>query len=245
MTPLIVGLAALGGAVVGSYVTTAALRATTGEQSIRGRSRCDHCGVSLSFARTMPLVSYAWSGGACGTCGGPIPRAHPVGEAVGAAAAAGSALLPFPAGAFMATLAMVLLAAALIDLRSLILPNGLTSAAAALSLGLAWRGAGDGVLVGLAAAAISCLVLVAVRALSREVDGAPGLGLGDVKLVGALALWLGALTPWVVAMAAGLGLAGAWIGRSGPTRRPFGPMIAISAWSLGWLMEMGFWPSGS
>jgi leader peptidase (prepilin peptidase)/N-methyltransferase len=72
------------GAVVGSTVTTAAIRTMRGEPWIRGRSHCDNCGCAIGFARTIPLVSFAIARGKCASCNAAISWRHPVGEALGA-----------------------------------------------------------------------------------------------------------------------------------------------------------------
>jgi leader peptidase (prepilin peptidase)/N-methyltransferase len=80
-----------------------------------------------------------------------------------------------------------------------------------------------------------------VRWWSRTRRGDPGLGFGDVKLIGALALWLGDLTPWMVVGAAILGLVASALLKPSGGRLAFGPAIAASAWTLGLVREANLW----
>jgi leader peptidase (prepilin peptidase)/N-methyltransferase len=81
-----------------------------------------------------------------------------------------------------------------------------------------------------------------VRWLAARRSGEPGLGLGDVKLLAALALWLGLATPWLIAAASLLGLLLMAITRPKDGRLAFGPAIAVSAWTIGIIGEAGQWP---
>jgi len=245
MTPPLAvwGLAGVAGLAAGSYAATAAMRVARGEGHVRGRSHCDGCGRTLGFARTLPVVSFVALRGACADCGGRIARLHPAGEAAGAAIALGAVWVASQGDAWRAgpllVLGFALLAAAVVDLRIRRLPDPLTLAVALAGAGLA-AGRGPGALAGGAVAAtLAALVLLAIRALSARRSGEPGLGLGDVKLIAALALWLGPATPLMVVFAAGLGLLAAGLDRGGEPRRPFGPALALAGWGVGLALELG------
>ena len=237
-------LTATAGAAVGSYVGTAALRATLGEDSVFGRSRCDGCRRSLAAWETIPLVSYAAARGACRACGERIAMLHPAAEAMGGGVAL--AIWAFArspqTGALMAVIAAALLAASVIDIRRLRLPDALTLVVALAGAALAWLRSPLALVEGAVAAAIAFGLLAALRWLSSRRGRDPGLGLGDVKLVAAFALWLGALTPWMVAVAAGIGLAVAAAGGLRQGRIPFGPMLALAGFGCGFGLEAGWWP---
>jgi leader peptidase (prepilin peptidase)/N-methyltransferase len=85
-----------------------------------------------------------------------------------------------------------------------------------------------------------------VRRGFQRFRGQAGLGFGDVKLITALAFWLGLATPWAVVAAAGIGLAFAVLRGAGRRneRFAFGPMIAAAAWIVGMTREAGLWPVG-
>jgi leader peptidase (prepilin peptidase)/N-methyltransferase len=236
-------LAGLVGACAGSFAATAVVRAQRAEPFLRGRSHCDGCALSLGFAETLPVVSFAWLRGACPACGARIDPLHPVGEISGALIAASAvAGAPNARGALFAVLGLVLLASALTDARTRRLPDLLTLTIAALGLAAATLRGEAALITGLVASAAGFLILEGVRRGFLALRRRPGLGFGDVKLVAALALWLGAATPWAVALAAALGLAALLIARPADGRIAFGPALAAGAWVVGLSLEAGAWP---
>lgn len=229
------------GAVIGSYATTVALRASATSAPHGPRSRCDGCDRVLGWRETLPVVSYVALRGRCRACGDAISPFHPVGETVGLVTGLVLALLIRDIRLIpLAAIAAALLAAAVFDARTRLLPDLSTLIVAVCGAGLAF--ARDRLAEGLGAAAIAALVLLGARAVARTRDGAPGLGLGDVKLVGALALWLGLATPWMVFLAAVIGLAVTALRRPGDGKIAFGPMIAASGLCVGLLVEANLWP---
>ena len=228
------GLAA--GAVVGSFGATAALRLADGRNPFVGRSQCDGCARSLGWAETVPFAGYMASRGHCKSCGGRIAGFHLAGEGLGAIAFALPLLwLPDWTGAVTGILCLLLLIAALIDLKTLRLPDPLTAGVAVCSLGLADL---SGHLVsGLIASIVAGGMLFGVKVWLERRSGTPMLGLGDVKLVAALALWLNLRTPVMLALAA---IAGLIIIQRHKGLMPFGPMIAASSFVIGVLLPHGW-----
>ncbi len=233
------GAALLVGPVIGSFVTNWSLRRVRGEQAVTGRSRCEHCGRELDFLRTLPIVAYATLRGRCDRCRAAIDPIHLGGEIGGAlvvAFALGGAWPWEPAA--RALLGFSLLALTIIDLRTLRLPDALTALAA---VACAWLGVLRGAIVeGLAAAVILALVLALLRRLTRR-GTTPGLGLGDVKLAAALALWLGLSSSWMLALAAFIGLGWFSLARPANGKLPFGPSLAAAALIIGGLRDLDLW----
>ncbi|WP_349630018.1 A24 family peptidase [Bradyrhizobium tropiciagri] len=130
---------------------------------------------------------------------------------------------------------MLCCAVALIDLRHGIIPNWLNFAIAAL--GLANVVITEGTTAAFSAMAIAALVGLLFWLLQRlyfVVRHVDGLGLGDVKLLVAAAIWVGALgipTLLLIAALAALGVAGILqlAGREmkRQTSIPFGPFLAL------------------
>lgn len=236
-------IAGLVGACAGSFAATAAVRAGRSESALTGHSRCDGCGASLGFAATIPLVSYLQRRGACAACGGRIDRLHPMGEIAGVLA--GVVLLaaaPLEHLLLLAPLGGVLLTSALVDARTRRLPDVLTFVAAVLCAGLALQRGAGALAAGAVAATLALLILEGLRRASMLSGRAAALGFGDVKLLAALALWLGPLTPWAVVGASALGLIFILVrGRRGEPIA-FGPWIALAAWIVGLVREAGAWP---
>lgn len=230
------------GAVIGSYITTMALRSTRQEQATSGRSRCDACQAPLGYGQTLPIVSHLILRGRCAACRAPIEAVHPWGEVASVVVAASVVFAPSMArGGLMAMLGATLLASSVVDAKTQRLPNVLTLAIAVLAGLLAFDRSPRALLWGLASAAAITAVLQIVRWAGMMRRKEPGLGFGDVKLAAALALWLGVRVSWMLAVAAALGLlAMAWRRRPGE-RLAFGPMIAAAAWLVGAPMEWGWW----
>lgn len=238
------GLASVAGLALGSFAVTAGVRLSRGESALRGRSHCDACGRTLSFAQTVPLLSYAGLRGACGGCRARIDPIHTGGEVAGAAVVASSLFADDPLRIVLcAGLGLCLIAAATVDAKARRLPDILTAPIAALGLALAFAQGAPAVLAGLIAAAIAGSVLLGLRELGRRWRDEPGLGLGDVKLVAALALWLGAATPWLIAAASVAGLLMVAATRPADGRLPFGPLLVCAGWIIGIVREAGAWPT--
>lgn len=232
------------GLALGSFATTAGLRWAQGETAVAGRSRCDGCGMALGFGATIPLISYVRVRGACSACGSRIDPAHPVGEVAGATVILSAALVAPPARAgVIAALGLVLVAAAAVDWGSRRLPDLLTGLAALLCLALAATDGPMRLAEGVAASVTSCAVLLGLRWTRSRRSLDPGLGLGDVKLVAGLALWIGADTAWALAGAALAGLAMMALVRPADGRMPFGPALAAMGFAVGVLKEAQSWPT--
>jgi len=231
-------LAAPVGAVAGSFAATAGLRWARGEQAVSGRSRCDGCGMALDFGLTVPVISYVALRGACAQCRAPIASAHLAGEISGAVIATlAVATLPLPQALAVAALGLFLIGSACADSACRRLPDLATLGVAGLGAGLAFCRSPEALIAGVAAAFLTALVLMSVRAAFQARRGDPGLGLGDVKLAAALAIWLGAATPWAITLAGIIGLAQASKVPAGRRVIAFGPALAIGGWLVGWGLQ--------
>ena len=135
--------------------------------------------------------------------------------------------------AFGLTLAAILGAIVWIDFRRMIIPDALNFALAAA--GLAYQGltTPDALWLHAAAGAGLFAVFWLVRRVHAAATGRIGLGLGDVKMAGASAIWIG---PWNLPLFVFLSSFVALVfalgsqlrdGKSPATaRRPFGPFLA-------------------
>jgi leader peptidase (prepilin peptidase)/N-methyltransferase len=139
-------------------------------------------------------------------------------------------------------LGLTLIVATTVDLKTRRLPDGCALVVALSGATLAVLRASQAILTGVIAMVAAALCLMALRRVNQARQGDPGLGLGDVKLIAALALWLGAATPWMVVIACLLGLVAVPFLLGADRKIPFGPMIAIAAWSVGVALERGITP---
>jgi leader peptidase (prepilin peptidase) / N-methyltransferase len=242
---MMIVLAAVLGAVVGSFAATVAVRWPRGDSALRGRSACDGCGAPLTAPHLVPVLSYAIQRGRAACCGAPIDPVHPAGEVGGAMVGALSVALsadPWTAtgGALFGGLLLLL---ALLDARHYWLPDALTGALALAGIGAGLLGLAPSLADRLIGGGAGFLLFAAIRTGYRRLRAREGMGGGDVKLFGAIGLWLGwQMLPLVLFGAAAAGLFWSLIlyaaGRplTGATRLPFGVFLALAAWA-GWMVE--------
>ncbi|MBI5466703.1 MAG: prepilin peptidase [Candidatus Kerfeldbacteria bacterium] len=185
---LLVVLAGALGAAVGSFLNVIILRTRLGESSVRGRSRCPHCGRDLSWLELIPVASFAWLRGRCRHCRKHISWQYPIVEGLTAAAFIGVVLAqPLTLLTLLSWIvASCLLIIAVYDFRWALLPDGFTLSLAIVGLVSALVGGLpplEVLLGGLAGAGFFGLQYV----LSKK----RWVGSGDILLGGALGLLLG------------------------------------------------------
>jgi leader peptidase (prepilin peptidase)/N-methyltransferase len=228
------------GAVAGSFLGVVAHRLPRGESIVAPRSRCPACGTQIASYDNVPIVSWLLLRGRCRSCGDRIPARYPLIELALGAAFAATALVWAADDGALATgagwgglvLGMLLVAVlgviTLTDLERRVIPNRVLAPAAiaALAIVLASDPGGLGERAIAAGAAGGFLFMVAL-AYPR------GMGMGDVKLVAVLGLFLGrAVAPaLLVGFGAGALVGLALIARHGSGARkravPFGPFLAL------------------
>ncbi|MGH2820532.1 MAG: prepilin peptidase, partial [Actinomycetota bacterium] len=76
-------LAAAGvlGLIFGSFGTVAAYRIPKRESIVTGRSKCPHCGHTITAVENIPVLSYLLQRGRCRHCRAPISARYPLIEA--------------------------------------------------------------------------------------------------------------------------------------------------------------------
>ncbi len=202
----------IGGLCVGSFLNTCIYRVPRGLSVLGPRSKCPHCGETLTAGQLIPLWSYLIQRGRCAHCRAPIPPGYPLVELAAALLATALFRLEGFSVAFFQTfgLASVFLAIGVVDWRHRIIPDGFVAAGLVIAfLGLPWSGrvsaweAGLGFLAG-------GLGFLAVQAIYRWVRGREGMGDGDIKLSAMMGAALG-LPGWLQAVVLG-SLGGAAVG---------------------------------
>jgi len=236
--PLLLGIVALLGLAVGSFLNVVIHRVPRDESLIRPGSHCPQCGAAIRNRHNVPVLGWLMLRGRCADCRTPISVRYPLVEAGTAALFAAVAARfglswALPAYLYLAAIAIAL---ALIDLDVMRLPNAIVLpsylVAAALLVPAALLGDGAAPIVrGLAAAA---LLWAGYRGLAHF----GGMGGGDVKLAPLLGFHLGWLGWGAVAVGAfaafliggvvgGVLLATRLAGRK--SRIPFGPAMLAGA----------------
>lgn len=85
------------GACIGSFLNVVIWRLPR-EQSLRGRSQCPHCDVTLRAYRLVPILSFLWQRGRCASCGKLISHRYWIIELITGLLFAGAACYFFAAG---------------------------------------------------------------------------------------------------------------------------------------------------
>ncbi|WP_080962152.1 prepilin peptidase [Chromobacterium subtsugae] len=213
-------------------------------------SHCPGCRNTLKTWQLVPVFSYLLLRGRCAFCASPISPRYPLVElSVGLIfAAVGWRLGPSPASLAHLVLLYLLLALALIDLDSKLLPDSLTQP-------LLWLGLLANLFQSLAplqdaviGAMAGYLSMWLIAAAFRLCTGKEGLGIGDFKLMAALGAWLGweALPLIITIGSISSALVGIALIVAKRTEReqtqPFGPfLIAGGIVALLWGKEITRW----
>lgn len=224
-------LALVCGAVIGSFLNVVAYRLPRRESLISPGSRCPGCGTAIKPYDNVPVLGWLLLRGRCRACLIAISPRYPAVEALTAVLAVSVVLVKHSAHDIVLGLALVavLVPIALIDLEHRVIPNKITlpAAVAAVVIGLATRPSGVPEQLIAGAAAGGFLLLFAL-AYPR------GMGMGDVKLVAVLGLFLGASVgvAILVGVLAGTVVGTAIMARFGvaagrKTAVPFGPFLAL------------------
>jgi leader peptidase (prepilin peptidase) / N-methyltransferase len=226
-----VAVAALYGAVIGSFLNVVVYRLPRHESLVTPGSRCPSCNTAIKPYDNVPVVGWLLLRGRCRACSAPISPRYPAVEALTAVLAVAVVLMRHSAHdiALGLVLVVVLMPVALIDLEHRVIPNKITlpAALAAIAIGAATRPGGVPEQLIAGAAAGGFLLLFAL-AYPR------GMGMGDVKLAAVLGLFLGrevgvALMVGVVsATLVGVAImARDGVGEGRKTAVPFGPFLAL------------------
>jgi leader peptidase (prepilin peptidase)/N-methyltransferase len=225
-----IALAAVIGAIVGSFLNVVVWRLPRGESLVKPRSRCPACDKPIAPYDNVPIVSWLLLQGRCRNCGARISPRYPLTELITAAAFAGVvAVRGFDEGLVLELpFVAALIALAGIDYDHKLLPNRIVYPMAAYGVVATLLVDTDDLVENLIAGGGAFLFLMlAVLAYPR------GMGMGDVKLAGAMGLYLGLsvipamLTAFLTGSIVGLAI----IAREGAAGRkkavPFGVFLAL------------------
>ena len=224
-------LAALFGAVLGSFLNVVVYRLPRGESLVSPGSHCPTCSASVKAYDNIPVLAWMWLHGRCRACRAAISPRYPLVEAATAALCVAVVLTRSSAGgiALGVLTVLALVPVALIDLDCHLIPNRITGPVAILAivLGSALDPSGEPARLIAGAAAGGFFGLAAF--ISPR-----GMGMGDVKLAGVMGLLLGdAVAPaLLIALIAGIAAGAVVLARREPGRRqgvgvPFGPALAF------------------
>jgi leader peptidase (prepilin peptidase)/N-methyltransferase len=225
-----IALAAVFGAVLGSFLNVVIHRVPLGESLVTPGSRCPSCRTPLAPYDNVPVISWLVLRGRCRHCGAPISPRYPLVELITAVAFAAVVAVRGADADLLLELPFVacLIALAGIDLDHRLLPNRIVYPMAAWGLiASVLVATGDLPEHLIAGAAAFTFLLVAALVYPA------GMGMGDVKLAGVMGLYLGLsiapalLVSFLTGTVVGLGI----IAREGAGARkkavPFGVFLAL------------------
>ena len=198
------------------------------------RSHCPQCGHGIAWRHNIPVLSWLLLRGRCAACRAPISARYPVVELLTGLlfAAIDWSFGPSPASAVYCIAGAVLLAAALIDLDTTLLPDDLTLPLVGLGIVAAWQ---RWIPVTLADAALGALFgyfsLWVVARSYRAIRGVDGMAEGDFKVLSGLGALLGwQALPSIILLSSAVGAAvGVYLiaarGHQRSVPIPFGPYL--------------------
>jgi leader peptidase (prepilin peptidase)/N-methyltransferase len=235
-SPVAMGLTALLGLVVGSFLNVCIYRLPRGQSLVAPGSRCPKCLRPVAWFDNIPIASWLSLGGRCRQCGEPISVQYPLVEIATAIVAVVIVVLtpPGPLVASRLVLGGILIVLFLIDLEHHILPNLITLPGIVVGF-LFILVTEPGPVSALIGIALGAGVLYGIAAGYYAIRKEEGMGMGDVKMLAMIGAFLG--WPAVVLTLILSSFAGAVVGlllivftrADGRHALPFGTFLALAA----------------
>lgn len=228
--PILIGLFLLG-LCVGSFCNVLIYRIPKGEEFVKTPSHCMTCGHELKWYELFPVVSWLIQGGKCRSCGVKLSVQYPLVEALNGAMWLLTGIVyrgDWLTVALYCALFSLLLVLSVIDWRTFTIPNGINLAI--LILGVI-RLVTD--LPGWLGYLIGLVSVSGVFLLLHIGTGGNGLGMGDVKLVGAAGLllgWQNMVLAVLVGSLSGALIHSARMKKGAGKKLAFGPYLAAGIW---------------
>jgi len=235
--PLILGMAFVFGACIGSFLNVCIARMPVSESIVSPGSKCPQCGQAIHFYDNIPILSYLWLGGKCRGCRKPIPLRYPVVELLtGLMAALVLAYFgPTPDALIYFALICAFIIIIYIDLDHRLIPDIITLPGIVLGFlasfileALTYMDSLIGLLLGGG-------ILFGIAWGYYLLTGKEGMGGGDIKLlamIGAFLGWQGVCFTIFIASLTGTlvgGLLMLFARKNLKFALPFGPFLSIGA----------------
>ena len=247
--------AALFGLLIGSFLNVCIYRMPRDLSVVRPRSHCPECETPIAWYDNIPVLSWFLLRGRCRHCNSGIPWRYPAVELLTAAAFCGGVwMLGWTVAALkFCVFAAMQIALLFTDVEERILPDEFTIGGAVVGVAFAafirspggvlelllprdWSPRVVSMIDAAGGALILSLILWGIGAAYEKIRKREGLGLGDVKMVGMIAAFLGlggALFTVVVGSVLGtvVGLGYILLARKDAStyELPFGSFLAVAA----------------
>ncbi|NPA12968.1 MAG: prepilin peptidase [Aquificae bacterium] len=228
------------GAVIGSFLNAVIYRLPRGKSLVKPKhSFCPNCGKQINWYDNIPILSYIILGGKCRNCKNPIGKRYLIVEILtGIASVVAYLKTGFTVDYFFVfSFFAILIAITFIDLDFQIIPDELNLTGFILGLVYLFIRKDMEPVDGLIGAVAGSGLLWLIGYLYLKLRGIEGLGMGDVKMmvfVGVYLGWFGAL--FTVFFGALLGVVAGVISATlskaedkGKFAIPFGPFLAIAS----------------
>jgi prepilin signal peptidase PulO-like enzyme (type II secretory pathway) len=241
-------LIAFVGASIGSFLTLVTYRLPRDEKIGLSRSRCPSCGTTLRVPDLLPILSWLWSRGRCRHCKARVSIRYPLTELACALGAVASAYhYGFTLQAFaVAGLWWCIVAIIVTDLEHYIILDEVQ--VALILFGALYHYAlGTDVAAVITAAFVGLTLGLTLKYGFLYVRKKDGLGLGDVKLLFGIGVWLASAAAFVpflfFAGVLGVVFGTLWRVISKSEIFPFGPALVAALFICVICPEMasGFW----
>lgn len=219
------------GLCAGSFCNVLIFRIPRGEEFVFTPSHCMTCGHRLSWYELIPVLSWLIQGGKCRICGVKLSAQYPIIEAVNGVMWLVTGILfrgDWVTAALYCCLFSMLLTLSVIDWRSFIIPNGINLAIFLLGLVRVATDPENWLTYLIGMVSVSGVFL-----LLHILTGGDGMGMGDVKLVGAAGLllgWQNMILAVLVGSLSGAIIHSVRMRRGAGKRLAFGPYLAGGIW---------------
>ena len=220
------------GLCVGSFCNVLIYRIPAEEEFVKTPSHCMACGHTLKWYELIPLVSWIAQGGKCRKCGVKLSTQYPAVEALNGIMWLVTAVMfkgDWLTVGLYCILFSMLMVLSVIDWRTFTIPNGINLVIFILGVIRLVTDLEHWVVYVIGLISVSFVFL-----LLHLLTGGNGLGMGDVKLVGAAGLLLGwkqMLLAVIVGSLLGAVIHSLRMKKRGAERKlAFGPYLAIGIW---------------
>lgn len=182
------------GLIIGSFLNAVIYRIPVKKSIADGRSKCPNCNKLIYWYENLPVVSYLFLKGKCSECGWKIPWTYPAVELiVGLFAFALTPKGSDPQSLFNYFVGVAIFASFVaifvIDLKHKIIPNSINIYLAVMFfISVVMSKSFEYWLIG---ATVGVIFPLSVTYFFYLLKGEIGLGMGDIKLYGALGIYLG------------------------------------------------------
>ena len=231
MDIMIFVMLAMFGLCVGSFLNVLIYRIPKGEEFVKTPSHCMSCGHNLKWYENIPVFSWLLQGGKCRACGVKLSAQYPIVEALNGAMWLLIGIIyrgDWLTVALYCGLFSMLLVLTIIDWRTFTIPNGVNLTIFILGLIRLVTDLDHWLLYLVGMLSVSLVFL-----LLYFLTGGNGLGMGDVKLVGAAGLligWQNMLLAVLVGSVSGAVIHSVRMRSGAGNKLAFGPYLAAGIW---------------